>query len=158
MVGVLDLPEDLSVPVHLERSARLEAWPGLEALEVLHDLAGVEEMAVVEQVTVGPWAIRQPPRVHGRAVHVDEVDGPVAEHRGEQRIALERARRVVGNEARSRAPYTLLVDAHCADYRRARCLVNRDTVASQRAGRLPGRPVHREVPRRRAVARRRAED
>src|SRR5215471_15164279 len=132
MVRVLDLPENLSVPVYLERGARFEARPRLEALEVLHDLARVEEMAVVEQVTVGPWTIWQPPRVDGPAVHVDEVDGAVTEHRGEQRIALERARRVVGDEARARAPHTLLVDAHCADYRRARCPVNRDTVASGR--------------------------
>ena len=83
MIGVLHLPGDLAVPVHLQRGAPLEARPRLEALEVLHDLAGVEQVAVVQQVAVAAGAVGQAPRVDDGAVHVDQVDGTVAEHRRE---------------------------------------------------------------------------
>src|SRR5213593_1919228 len=110
MVRMLDLPDGLAVPVDLEGGARLEARPRFEAPEVLHHLAGVEEMAVVEEIAVEARAIRHAPRVDDVAVHVDQVDGAVAEHRREERVARLRARGVVGDQADAGPTYALLVD------------------------------------------------
>src|SRR5262249_22958229 len=109
MVGMADLPENTAVPVDLEHGAALEARPRLEAPQIVHDLAAVEEVTVVEQITVEAGSERQPPRVGDLAVHVDQEDGAVAEHRGEERVARLRARRIVSDEARPGTSDLLLV-------------------------------------------------
>jgi hypothetical protein len=110
MVAMPDLPEHATRPVDLKRGASLESSPRLEPLEVLHHLARVEQAAVVEQVPVEAGTVRQTPRVHDLAVHVDEVDGTVSEHGRVKRVTLERAIGVVGDEPDTRAPDSLLVD------------------------------------------------
>src|SRR5262249_40346911 len=107
--GMPQLPEDAAVPVELEHRAALEAGPRLEAAEIVHDLAAVEEVAVVEQIAVEAGPERRPPRVGDPALHVDQEDAAVAEHRREERVARLRARRVVSDEARPRTPDLLLV-------------------------------------------------
>ena len=109
VVGVAQLPENAAVPVDLEHRAALEARPRLEAAQVVHDLAAVEEVAVVEQIAVEAGPEGRPPRVGDLAVHVDQEDGAVAEHRREERVARLRARRVVSDEARPGTPDLLLV-------------------------------------------------
>src|SRR5215813_5006485 len=110
VVRMLDLPDGLAVPVHLEGGARLEARPGFEAPEVVHDLAGIEEMTVVEQIAIESRTIGHPPGVDDLTAHIDEIYGSVAEHRGEQRVAPERARGIVSDEAGAGAADTLLID------------------------------------------------
>src|SRR6266850_1422207 len=109
VVGVAELPENAAVPVDLEHRAALEARPRLEAAQIVHDLAAVEEVAVVEQIAVEAGPIRRPPRVGGLALHDDEKDRTVAEHRCEERVARLRARRVVSDEACAGPPDLLLV-------------------------------------------------
>jgi len=46
--------------------------------------------------------------------HVDQIDGAVAEHRREQRVARLGARRIAGDEPRARSPDLLLVDGRHA--------------------------------------------
>ena len=105
MVRVPDFPENAPSPVHLEHGAALEAGPRLEPLEVLQDLAAVKEVAVF----VEAGRVRQTPGVGRLTVHVDEMDGAVAEHRSEESVARLGARGVVGDEPGSRAPDLLLV-------------------------------------------------
>jgi hypothetical protein len=54
--------------------------------------------------------VREAPCVHDLALHVEEVDGAVSGHGREQRVALERAVGVVGDEPGTRAPDALLID------------------------------------------------
>jgi hypothetical protein len=109
MIRMPDLPDDAPVPVHLEDRAALEARPSLEALEVFHDLAAVEQMPVGEQMAVEARSMRQAPGVRDLAVHVHEVDGTVAVHRREQRVARLGARGIVGDEPGPRSPDLLLI-------------------------------------------------
>src|SRR5215471_20379847 len=99
MIWVRDLPEDLPVPVNLERGPRLEARPPLEALKVPHDLTAIEEMPIVEQTAVEAGGIGQLPRVDRLTPHVDQVHRAVAEHRGEEGVAIERTCRIVSVSA-----------------------------------------------------------
>src|SRR5262245_15229142 len=109
VVGVPQLPEDAAMPVELEHRAALEARPRLEAAQIVHDLAAVEEVAVIEQIAVEAGPEWRPPRVGDLALHVDQENGAVAEHRREERVARLRARRVVRDEARPGTPDLLLV-------------------------------------------------
>ena len=121
MVRVANLPHDLAVPVDLEGGARLEPLPGHEALHAVFDLARVEEVTVVEQVAVGAGPMRQRPGVRDRPVHVDQVDGPVAEHRRKQGKARQRARRVVRDQAGARPPHPLLIHGRRGSHRLRYC-------------------------------------
>ena len=47
--------------------------------------------------------------MHDLAAHVQEVDGPVSEHWRKQRVALERALGVVGDEPGTRSSGALLI-------------------------------------------------
>ena len=109
MVRMPDFPQHLPVPIRFEDGAALEAGPRLEAREVLHDLAAIEQMPAREQMAVKPRPVGQPPSVRDLAVHVDEIHCPVAVHRGEQRVARLRARRVMGDEPGARTPDLLLI-------------------------------------------------
>jgi len=95
MVRMADLPHDLAVPVHLEGGAGLESLPGRKALHAVLDLAAVEQVPVVEEIAVRTRPVGQAPGVSDGAVHVHQVHGAVAEHRGEQRVAGERPGRIV---------------------------------------------------------------
>ena len=109
VVRVPDLPEHASVPIDLEHRAALEAPPRLEPLEIVHDLAAVEQVPVREQMAVEPRAIGQAPGVRDLPVHVHQIDGTVAVHRREQRVARLRARGVMDDEPGPGPPYFLLV-------------------------------------------------
>src|SRR3989442_3063811 len=151
VVWVLDLPNDLAVPVDLEPRARLETRPRLEALQVLHDLAGIEEVAVVEEVAVETGTVGKAPRVDDVTDHVYQVDGAVAEHRREERVARLRARGVVGDQADAGPTYALLVDGrHRQRYCSAADVDVKEHPGTKSTGRVgarsrsvPGRVGHR---------------
>src|SRR2546428_7873638 len=140
VVWVLDLPNDLAVPVDLERRARLETRPRLGALQVLHDLAGIGEGAVVEEVAVETGTVGKAPRVDAVTGHVYQVDGAVAEHRREERVARLRARGVVGDQADAGPTYALLVDGrHRQRYCSAAALDVKEHPGTNATGRRGGR-------------------
>src|SRR3989454_3293636 len=151
VIRVLAPPPDFAVPVALERRARLETRPRLEALQVLHDLAGIEEVAVVEEVAVETGTVGKAPRVDDVTAHVYQVDGAVAEHRREERVARLRARGVVGDQADAGPTYALLVDGrHRQRYCSAADVDVKEHPGTKLTGRVgarsrsvPGRAGHR---------------
>src|SRR5687767_7078980 len=68
-------------------------------------------MPIVKQVAVVARQVREFPGMYRLPLHIDEVDGAIAEHRGEKSIAVVRQRRVIGGKAGATAPALLLVYA-----------------------------------------------
>src|SRR5215472_10961010 len=98
VIGLLDLPEDAPLPIHLERRAALK-WR-LADMRRVGNLAVIEERAALGEIAVLARWVRHFPGMDDLSRHIDEVDGLVGvAGRRKQREARERMCRIVAAKA-----------------------------------------------------------
>src|SRR5215472_9595981 len=122
MIGVIDLPQNPSLPIHFQRGAAPVG--SLSHVALVGNLAVVEQRPALGEISGLTGWVGHRPAVDDVAKHIDEVDGFVgARQVTEQREAREGALGIVAAQADAAAPYRQGLD--CLLLRRGRNLPGR---------------------------------
>src|SRR5215831_12801038 len=104
MIGVIDPPQNPSLPIHFQRGAA--PIGSLSHVALVGNLAVVEQRPALGEISGLAGWVRHRPGMDDVAEHVDEVDGFVGARQGtEQREAREGALGIVAAQADAASPY-----------------------------------------------------